>query len=319
MVSIIIPILEEDAGAALCIQASLEGAGPTDEVILVDGGLTGMASRLVRQREEWAEKVTTVRHSGRRRLWNLLRTGVGLASGKYVIITAVGEWLEPEAAEVLERIAENLEVDVVQARKIKRIRRIAVKEAFVSSVSIDEAIRGQAFLELTEISGGDRVITPSFTDKLWRRDLLSETLRLRFEGEWGTGEILNFHYFRHARSMAFTEHPICNFNWTLPHAPCSYRRLDDLRKVYELKMLAVPGQQEGFQAELQTYLSDYVDNLIVRLGWTREAVLHYLSPVLADRFWQQSGIDTDLSGIIDEIFRTHKRNSFKNRLRELMG
>lgn len=319
MVSVVIPVLEEESGVGRCLQAALQAVGSEDEVILVDGGLSGASSRLVGYREDWADVVKAVRYTGRRVLWNLLRCGVEHAAGKYVVFSDIDEWIEAGSVEHIERLADSLEVDAVQARKIKRIKHIAVKEAMPYDVTLNELINGSEFLSMVAMSGSDRIITPSVTDKLWRRDLLAETLRLRFDGEWGTGEILNFHYFRHARSIAFTDQPLCNFSWTQPYAPCSYRRLEDLKKVYELKMLMAPDQVEGLRSELQSYLSDYIGNLIFRLGWTRPAALHYLMPVLADRFWHQVGIDTDLQSLIEESARVHKRNSLKNIFRELMG
>ncbi len=319
MVSIIIPVLNEETDLARTIQAAIQAARPDDEIILADGGFSGSASRMVSQKPDWENSISTLRCLERRQMWHILRQAVGHAHGEYILISMAHEWLEGSSIPNLESIAKTIQADAVQGRRIKRIKGITVKEPLFDAFPTETRIDGSDYRQIISLSGDLRLITPHISDKLWRRDLLNETFRISFNGEWGTGEVLSFHYFRHARSIAFTNTPISNRAWSEHGNAISYRRLSDLEKVYELKILASPNEIDGLRSELQAYLAHYISNLIFRLGWTRQAVVHYLSPVLAGSFWEKVGIETNPEVLIDEAFRTRKRHSFKLMLRRWLS
>lgn len=314
--SIIIPLLSESVSVERCLAAALRAVGPDCELILVDGGLSGIATRMVERSPERRDKVVLLRCTEQRRFWTLMRMGVERARGRYILFASIHEWIEPANIPLLVDETETLGADALQARKMRKIRRLSVKEQ-QPQLPLHEAVDGDMLREMAGLSGEERLITPCYTDKIWRKDLLAEALRLDFTGSWGTGEILNFHYFRFARSVAFTDTVVANSRWSAANNTYSYRRLEDVRRVYEVKMLVMQGAAEGLTLELRAHLVEYIRCLIFRLGWTREAVLFYLRPQLADRFWLNAGIDSPLEDLVDEAMRNHKKNSFKNLLKLL--
>ncbi len=317
MVSIVIPVLSERLSARRCLEAAVSSCSAGCEIVLVDGGISGLASQLVANTPGLRDRVRSLRCTSQRRLWTLFRQGLDECHGKYVVFTSIHEWLEANALSSLAEEMDQLGVDLLQARKVKRIRRIPLKEQTADIIPLHTAISGPDFRELVELSGDQRLITPCFTDKMWKTDLIRETLRLNFDGSWGTGEILNFHYLRHARSMAFTDTVITNYLWASPVPSYSFRRIDDIKKVYQIKMLASQGHDGGLRIELRNHLIAYVQNLIFKLGWTREAAVYYLRPSMEDRFWQTNGITDTIDEIVDEATRNHKRNTLTNILKQL--
>lgn len=317
MVSIIVPVLSESISAGSSLQAAVAAASGGGEVILADGGISGSASVLVRQFENCGVYIRTVRCTERRNPWTLFRMGVAEASYDKVLFTSVHEWVDSYGVASLAGEMDSLGVDVIQACKIKRIRRIAVKEAYPSFLPLHEPICGESLRVIVGMNGEDRIITPCVTDKLWRTDLLRESLRFDFDGSWGAGDILNFHYFRHARSLALTDISITNYRWSAPVPSYSYQRLKDLRRVYEVKMLAYPECCDGFSLELKAHLVKYVRDLIFQLGWTKEATVHYLGRELTDKFWRNAGLDLSIEDVVEEAAQTHKKDSIVNILKRL--
>ncbi len=314
--SVIIPLLTESVSAKRCIAAAFKAISSECELIVVDGGISGFTSRMIEQNPKQRDRITLLRCIEQRRLWTLMRMGLNHANGDYILFSSIHEWIEPDNIPLLIDEIQSLHTDALQARKLRKIRRLSIKEQ-KQQLHLHEAICGESLREMVALSGDNRLITPCVTDKIWRKDLLSEALRLDFTGSWGTGEILNFHYFRFARSVAFTDTVIANSRWSPANNAYSYRRLDDLRRVYEVKTLVMQDATEGLSAELHAHLVEYIRGLIFRLGWTREAVIFYLKPQLADKFWRNIGIDSPLENLVEEAMRSHKKNTLTNFLKLL--
>lgn len=319
MISVIIPVLSEKVSVSRCLNSIFSQTETDREIIVVDAGSKGMASALINSVEQWKEKVSLIRVTENRQIWNMLRLGVAQARGNHAVIVSEQEWLEPDALATLSSTILELQTDAVQMKKIKRIKGIAVKDSFPYNVPVATPIRGEDFMKIASAVLPESVISTCISDKIYRTDILRETLRLNFSGNWGTGEILNLHYFRHARSIAFIDYGGLNYSGMPPANSYSYSRLRDLRNVYEMKRLTLgPQALPALQDELRARLVEYVSILLSWLGWTYEATMFYLSLELEDRFWKSAGISESAEEIVAEAQRANKRSSLRNIFRSLL-
>lgn len=317
MLTIIIPVLSESISAKRCIEAALASGDSSTEIIVVDGGISGLATQLVALTDEYRGRVRTIRCTENRRLWTLMRLGVGAAHGDKVLFAEVEEWLEKNGAEQGEQTMNALAVDAVQFRKIKRIKHIAKREG--ARVLDNATARGADLREILSMDDEERLVSASFSDKIYRTDLLREALKHDFCGSWGTGEILNLHYFRYARSIGFSDIAIADFHWTDAEPAASYSLLRDIRKVYEVKLLLNPEGRAGIERELRRHLFRYVSDLMFKLGWTREATCYYLRDELSNKFWESAGIDESIDEMVEEAVRSNKRLSWKKLAKYFVG
>lgn len=311
MLTVLVPVLSESLSAARCLRAACEAAGASGEVILVDGGISQMISHLVEHDDELRHRVRSVSCITDRRLWTLLRLGVAEARGKYVIIASTEERLEPGAGEALTAEAEAWVVDALQFRVVTRLRHIPVKDTQKQQPEAGLIYSGEVLRDLLSYDGAERQVTPHFTDKLYRLDLLREALRHRFDGSWGTGEILNLHYYRAARSMAFSDVVGVSRESTPDEPVYDYHSLCDIRLVYEMKLVAMPHRTPGLLEELRGYTLEYISNLVNRLGWTHEAACHYLGGELSRPIYRQAGLSEDIDEVVGLARKTHRRKPWR--------
>lgn len=310
MLTILVPVLSESLAAVRCLRSACVATGDTGEVILIDGGISQMMSRLVSHDDELRERVQTVSCTVDRRLWTLLRLGVAQAAGRYAIIASPHEWLHPGVGGRLMEEAGAWGVDALQFRVVTRLGRISSKETHRQPAS-GEIYSGEVLRGLLSVDGPDRPVTPLHTDKLYRLDLLREALRHNFDGSWGTGEILNLHYYRAARSMAFSDVIGASRNQTPDTPAFDYHSLCDIRRVYEVKLLTIPARTEGLLLELHAYTIEYIHDLIYRLGWTDEAACHYLADELAHTIYRRAGLSESIGEVVAEARRTHRRSGWQ--------
>lgn len=319
MISVLVPILSEAISAKRCLNSILRQDCSDFEVILIDAGSKGLASQLVASTPQFRDRITVERVTENRKLWNLLRIGISKARGNSIFIIDESEWLEPQALQMLDEAMRNLGSDAIQMRKIRRIRGIAVKDTRRENTDTYRKICGEEFYDMLSPVSSFRTISPCMSDKFYRKEMMIETLRLNFSGSWGTSEILNLHYFRHARSIAFIDYAGLNVDWAPPANAYSYSRLHELRQVYEVKRLSMrPSDIPALQEELHSRVLSYVKGLVMHLGWTQQAVEYYLNRELSDRFWQSAGITQTAAELIAEALRNDKKISFKNLFRSLM-
>lgn len=315
-ISVVLPVDNEAFSVGRCLNSIL-AQEDASEIIVVDAGEQQLATRYVERECADQERIKVVGADSHVSLWTLLRMGVGKATGDYIMIASVSEWYSSGCFSTLRNFVESTDIDCVQMLKVERIRNIAVRSRYDLSGSLNEKIDGEEYLEIIGLRGEERIVTGNVTDKLYRRDMLLESLRIDFEGKWGVEEILNMHYFRIARSIMFADFAAVNKAWAPPVEIYGYTDLRDLKKVYGIRLLTT-GDKEGLAQELHETLVEYVSKFIFQLGWTREALEFYMTKEFADGFWHKAGMDLTASELIDEATRKHKRGSVVNIIKRLM-
>ena len=91
MVSVIVPVLSENISAAGCLYAAVDAVRNDGEVIVVDGGISGLGTALVGKMGESPDCLRSVRCTEDRRLWTLFRIGLDEAKGDKILFTSVHE------------------------------------------------------------------------------------------------------------------------------------------------------------------------------------------------------------------------------------
>lgn len=315
-ISIILPVENEAISIARTLDSILQQP-EADNVVVVDAGARKLASRYIESNFAADIRISVIHGDSHSNLWHLLSLGIGKVQGNNVMIASPGEWFTPGSFAKLIELLDSSEPDCIQMTKVKRIRNIAVRSRYDLSGSVNEKIGGADYLEIVRLRGNDRLITDNITDKVYDRELLVESLKLAFDGKWGTEEILNLHYFRHARSIMFSDVAAINTAWASPVEVYGFTDLKDMKKTFEIKFLTT-SDKKGVGKELHDSLISYIQKFISQLGWTREALEFYMSKEMADSFWTRSGIMQTAEELIEEALYENRHNSLTNILKRLI-
>lgn len=314
--TLIMILRRDDPSPKRCLMSIAEQTWRPLQCVVVEADGTVETEIALRLRQAGV-RLELVTAQGSLSRWQCMRLGVSHAGGGSVMFLHPEEWLDKEAVATLRELMQHTGADAVQMRERLRLRNMVLKtdhKDYPDGIRLDGADYRRA---TSPVNPDGRILSDSVTDKLYRLDMLREALSPDYGGRWGTREILNLHYFRHARSIAFTNYAGVNRDWA-HRSVYRYSRLADIKRVYAIKRL-VCGDSDMLRGQLRDSLLEHVRHLVGELGWTREAVAHYMARELSDRFWHNAGLDVDAGVLVSEASRETRRRGLSATIKRMFS
>lgn len=280
------------------------------ELIVVDDASPDASVAIACKLMEEFTDARLITHKSRAGLWEARKAGIMAANGKYILFLDPREWLDSDA---LQRLTESIGesgVDLIQMRRKRFVRRVAVKSENSATVDYNRKIDGEEFRILSSRIRINGEISPYCGDKLYRRQLLIEACSGDFNGNWGEVQILNINYLRHARSLMFIDYAGVNVPWSDDFSNYKFSRLNDFKNLYILKKI-LGEDLDMLKEELRRNLRYHIRQLLSELAWTPEAVARFMNDELNDPIWKEVGEFFNLEEIIAAEYSNIRNSTLK--------
>lgn len=311
LISIIIPIFNEEKYLDRCLHSVINQTYSNIEIIIIDDCSTDASRYIYQKFIDNEPRARVYRNDENIGLLKSRYKGIDRAKGEYIIFIDGDDWIEPEAVERLNEAILKYEADMVQMRFRRRFGSVTSQysETFDASIC-HRRITGEELYKLSSYIGMRSIITPSCWGKIYRSDILREARRVEFDQFWGEDQILNINVMRSARAIAFIDYIGYNYRWGGRTSKYKYDMLSEYKKVHNLKLLM--GQDEtATKAELVALLRYHIRQLITELGWTKEAIIHFLQQEMNDPIWEKAGLDDSIEQITMQEANEIHRNPIK--------
>ncbi len=311
IVSVIVPLHNEEVFLRRCLKSILSQTYPHLEVIVVDDNSTDRSMLIARRVAVSDSRVKVVSMSGQRGAQAARFVGVEEAKGEMIMFVDSDDMLRRQSVQLLVEAMRKYDVDLVQMRFMRRFRYFNFRygETFDRSLSF-RRIDGADYVSLSSYIGMDSYITPSLWGKLYRTSLMRMINRTPFDQFWGDDQICNIDYLRLAHSIAFIDYSGYIYRWGGRTTRFRYSDLQKYKNVYKLKLRQ--GQDRScLDSEMKLLLRYYIRQLYTELGWTRDAIVMCLRPELDDPMWRPIVDANMLERLVDAEFSHVQQNAFK--------
>lgn len=294
-VSILVPLYQMGHRLKRALMSAASQTLTDIEIVVVDDNSNDDGFELAAKIARDDTRFRIYQNDRTRGLWHTRKRVIAEAHGEFILFLDPREWLDNDAAEVLLYNIRQSEADLIQMNR--RLVSTFRKKSETEEKLGDMLVSGEEYYKMIRRIGRGAYISPFCGDKLYRADILRESLAFDFKSTWGEVQLLNIQYLRHARSVKFIDYEGVNVTWRDDYSNYNVSRLKDYKNLYCMKKLI--GQDEEFiRNELIENLHYHIEQLTGELAWTPEAAEFFLTEELQDPFWRNMGMDLDAAELV---------------------
>ncbi|WP_243009253.1 glycosyltransferase [Clostridium sp. AM58-1XD] len=206
LVSVIVPVYKVENYLERCVHSIQNQTYKHLEIILVDDGSPDNCGKIC---DEFAENDKRIRviHKINGGLSEARNFGIDVAEGKYIVFVDSDDWIDPDMIELLLRIREMHNADIVECSYRNVYKDKIIEETYCRG----EIVIGDSVFALKGMLDW-KYFKPVAWNKLYKREVLGD---IRYpKGKLHEDEFTTYKYFYNAKKMAYVDVSKYNYDRT---------------------------------------------------------------------------------------------------------
>lgn len=224
LISIIIPVYNAEEYLPKCLNSIINQTYKNIEIICINDGSTDNSENIIKKYMEMDDRVIHLycKNNG---VSNARNVGLDIAKGRYIMFVDSDDWIEIETCDIVLKIAQEKNVDVVMWDYIREFNNTSIqKNIFINEVFFDEKkVKNDLHRRMIGITG-DELSHPEKADalctvwgKLYKRESIYKyNIRffdIRLIGTYEDG-LFNLNVFEHVRTAIYVHKPLYHYRKT---------------------------------------------------------------------------------------------------------
>ena len=286
LVSIIIPVYNNEKTLEQTIKSALSQSYKNTEIIIIDDNSSDSSAQIYNKYKPVIRIESNNRNLG---LYNCRINSLSYAKGSYIAFVDADDWLDSDAIKSAIETALDLNADITQMRVTRRVTKWNIPIGYNNKYEDTQALESCLY--------NDKLFPVSCWGKLYSLSLLNEIEFPQFNQFWGEDRIFNLNAIYKASKIAISENSIYNYRW----GGLSYTRLElnDLelyKNVFLIKSAwAIKNNYHNkihlIQSELISLLEYHLRRLLDSNRFSDNEILNFISSELNNEFWADFKID----------------------------
>lgn len=286
LVSIIIPVYNNEKTLDRAIKSALSQSYKNTEIIIIDDNSSDSSSQIYNKYKPIIRIESNNRNLG---LYNCRINSLSYAKGSYIAFVDADDWLDSHAIESSIETALKLNADITQMRVTRKVTQWNIPIGYNNKYDETQALESCLY--------NDKLFPVSCWGKLYRLSLLKEIEFPQFNQFWGEDRIFNLNAIHNASKIAISENSIYNYRWGgLSYTQLELNDLELYKNVFLFKSnWAIKNNYQNIihlmQSELISLLEYHLRRLLDSNRFSDNEILNFITSELNNEFWADFKID----------------------------